>query len=57
MAILNNFHNELNNYNKKNICNPLKSLYEVEIFLNNLCKIKKSTNFAKQLNCLLKNKF
>ena len=54
MQYINEFNKKRNNYNKKSKHNPIKSLHEVESFLNNLCTIKTSIDFTKQIQCIFK---
>lgn len=49
----NNFKCNLNNNNKSS---PIKSLFEIEAFLRNLCNIKKSVGFAKRAKSFLNSK-
>ena len=45
---------ELKN-NSNNCCNPIKSLFEVENFLRDMCRLKKSICFAKATKKLISN--
>ena len=53
-----NFNNICKNGLKNNpytCCNPIKSLFEVENFLQNVCRIKKSICFAKATKKIINN--
>ena len=38
---------------KKTTCKPIKSLYEVEFFLRNICSIKNCYSIANKMNYFL----
>lgn len=55
MLNMRNFKSKL--YNASFKCGPVKSLFEVESFLRNICKVKKSLGFAKQTKNLINKKW